>query len=50
MAAQYIVGIWEFQVNDLDKELIQDMEEYIRSFTKRRGRSLNCAPSRLAAV
>lgn len=27
-AAQYIVGIWEFQVNNLDKELIQDMDEY----------------------
>ena len=26
MAAQYLVGIWEFQVNNLDKELIQDME------------------------
>ncbi len=28
MAAQYLVGIWEFQVNNLDKELIQDMDEY----------------------
>ncbi len=28
MAVQYIVGIWEFQVNNLDKELIQYMNEY----------------------
>jgi len=29
MAAQYLVGIWEYHVNDLDKELIQDMNEYL---------------------
>ena len=28
MAAQYLVGIWEYHVNDLDNELIQDMSEY----------------------
>jgi ferredoxin len=27
-AAHYIVGIWEFQVNNLNPELVQDMEEY----------------------
>jgi Na+-translocating ferredoxin:NAD+ oxidoreductase subunit B len=26
---QFIVGIWEFHVNDLDPELIKDMNEYI---------------------
>ena len=29
MAAQYMVGIWEYQVNDLDPDLIKDMNEYI---------------------
>ena len=28
MAAQYVIGIWEFHVNDLDPELISDMDEY----------------------
>jgi len=29
MAAQYVVGIWEYQVNNLDPDLIRDMNEYI---------------------
>jgi len=29
MAIQYVIGIWEFHVNDLDSELIRDMEEYM---------------------
>ncbi|MCP4695119.1 MAG: 4Fe-4S dicluster domain-containing protein [Desulfobacterales bacterium] len=29
MAAQYVIGIWEYHVNDLDPELIRDMNEYI---------------------
>lgn len=28
MAAQYVIGIWEFQVNALDLDLIADMDEY----------------------
>ena len=28
-ALQYVIGIWEFHVNDLDVELIRDMNEYI---------------------
>jgi electron transport complex protein RnfB len=28
-AMQYVIGIWEFHVNDLDVELIRDMNEYI---------------------
>jgi len=28
MALQYVIGIWEFHVNDLDVELIRDMKEY----------------------
>ncbi len=29
MATQYVIGIWEYHVNDLDPDLIRDMEEYI---------------------
>ena len=28
-AAQFVIGIWEYHVNDLDPELIRDMNEYI---------------------
>jgi electron transport complex protein RnfB len=28
-AAQFVIGIWEFHVNDLDPELIRDVEEYM---------------------
>ena len=31
MASQYVIGIWEYQVQDLDVELIRDMNEYIPS-------------------
>jgi Na+-translocating ferredoxin:NAD+ oxidoreductase subunit B len=34
MAAQFIVGIWEFHVNDLDVDLIRDVNEYIPHFFK----------------
>lgn len=29
MAAQYVIGIWEYHVDDLDPQLARDMEEYI---------------------
>jgi len=29
MAAQYLVGIWEYHVNDLDTDLIKDQNEYL---------------------
>ncbi len=32
MAAQYVVGIWEYQVNRLTEGLIQDMNEYLPEF------------------
>jgi len=28
MAAQFVVGIWEYHLNDLDEELIRDFNEY----------------------
>jgi Na+-translocating ferredoxin:NAD+ oxidoreductase subunit B len=33
MLAQFVVGIWEFQVNRLTKELIQDFNEYVPFLT-----------------
>ena len=29
MAKQFVVGIWEYHVNDLDQELIKDVNEYV---------------------
>jgi len=34
MAAQFVVGIWEYHVNDLDPELITDLNEYLPYFFK----------------
>jgi Pyruvate/2-oxoacid:ferredoxin oxidoreductase delta subunit len=34
MAAQFVVGIWEYHVNDLDKDLIKDVNEYLPHFMK----------------
>lgn len=36
MAAQFIVGIWEYHVNDLDEALIKDVNEYIPHLMKKR--------------
>jgi len=29
MAAQFVIGIWEYHVDDLDPQLVRDVEEYI---------------------
>ncbi|HDZ89790.1 MAG: 4Fe-4S binding protein [Deltaproteobacteria bacterium] len=29
MAAQFVVGIWEYHVNDLDEDFVKDMDEYM---------------------
>lgn len=34
MAAQFVVGIWEYHVNDLDEGLIKDVNEYLPHFAK----------------
>ncbi|MGA2403682.1 MAG: 4Fe-4S binding protein, partial [Syntrophobacteraceae bacterium] len=34
MAASFVVGIWEFHVNDLDPGLIKDVGEYVPHFFK----------------
>jgi Na+-translocating ferredoxin:NAD+ oxidoreductase subunit B len=32
MASQFVVGIWEYHVNDLDPEFIKDLNEYLPYF------------------
>lgn len=32
MASQFVVGIWEYHLNDLDKDLIRDVNEYLPEF------------------
>lgn len=34
MAYQFVIGIWEFHVNDLDEDLIRDVNEYLPTLTK----------------
>lgn len=35
MAAQFVIGIWEYHVNALDPDLIRDVNEYLPHFFKR---------------
>ena len=35
MAAQFVIGIWEYHVNDLDPGLIKDFNEYVPHLTRR---------------
>ncbi|KPJ77270.1 MAG: 4Fe-4S ferredoxin [Deltaproteobacteria bacterium SG8_13] len=49
MAAQFVVGIWEYHVNDLDEELIKDFNEYVphliqRSWVERKTKQLRVIP------
>ena len=37
MAAQFVVGIWEYHVNDLDPELIRDVNEYFPALFAQKG-------------
>lgn len=37
MAAQWVIGIWEFQVNHLDPELVRDFEEYLPAMSNPEG-------------
>ncbi|MDJ0781794.1 MAG: 4Fe-4S dicluster domain-containing protein [Desulfosarcinaceae bacterium] len=36
MAAQFVVGIWEYHLNDLDEALIRDVNEYLPHFMQKR--------------
>ncbi len=34
MATQFLIGIWEYHVNDLDREFVKDLEEYFPFLAK----------------
>jgi ferredoxin len=34
MASQFIVGIWEYHVNDLDEDFLKDLDEYFPTLAK----------------
>ena len=34
MASQFVVGIWEYHVNDLDREFVKDLEAYFPALAK----------------
>ncbi len=34
MASQFVVGIWEYHVNSLDREFLKDMDEYFPTLAK----------------
>lgn len=49
MAANFIIGIWEYNVNNLDEKLIHDVNEYIpqiweKSWTKQKTQQLRVIP------
>lgn len=48
MAAQFVIGIWEYHVNDLDEELIKDFNEYVpylaRQWTNQKTKQLRVIP------
>jgi H+/Na+-translocating ferredoxin:NAD+ oxidoreductase subunit B len=35
MAAQFVIGLWEYHLNDLDEALIRDVNEYLPLFMKK---------------
>jgi ferredoxin len=49
MAAQFVIGIWEYHVNDLDEDLIRDVSAYIpylmkKGWTDRKTKQLRVIP------
>jgi NAD-dependent dihydropyrimidine dehydrogenase PreA subunit len=49
MAAQFVIGIWEYHVNDLDEDLIKDFNEYVpylmdNAWVNRRTKQLRVIP------
>jgi Pyruvate/2-oxoacid:ferredoxin oxidoreductase delta subunit len=36
MAAQFVIGIWEYHLNDLDEELIRDVNAYLPHYFQKR--------------
>jgi len=48
-AAQFVIGIWEYHLNDLDEELIKDVNEYLpqlmeKSWLKHKTKQLRVIP------
>ncbi len=49
MAAQFVIGIWEYHVNDLDEDLIRDFNEYVphlirKSWVEQKTKQLRVIP------
>jgi Pyruvate/2-oxoacid:ferredoxin oxidoreductase delta subunit len=49
MAAQFVIGIWEYHLNDLDEDLIRDVNEYLpvlmrKNWTKQETKQLRVVP------
>jgi Pyruvate/2-oxoacid:ferredoxin oxidoreductase delta subunit len=49
MAAQFVIGIWEYHLNDLDEALIRDVNEYLpllmrENWTKQETKQLRVVP------
>jgi ferredoxin len=49
MAAQFVIGIWEYHVNSLDEDLIRDFNEYVphlmkQTFVNRKTQQLRVIP------
>ena len=42
MAAQFVVGIWEYHVNSLDEDLIRDVNEYMPTLMKKSWLNISC--------
>ena len=50
MAAQFVVGIWEYHVNDLDEELIRDVNEYLPQLMEKSWAKMNTQQLRVIPV
>jgi len=49
MAAQFVIGIWEYHLNDLDEDLIRDVNEYLpllmkENWTRQETKQLRVVP------
>ncbi len=55
MAAQFVIGIWEYHVNSLDEGLIKDFNEYVpylvnKGWTKQKTQQLRVIPINLSVT
>ena len=49
-AAQFVIGIWEYHLNDLDEELIRDVNEYMPTLMKKSWQSTKTKQLRVVPV